>query len=83
MSGSTQQKKKHGDKAKRKGTEASSTGRQGTSAGSAAAAHSVGERGRDESHSGSHVSTNASTAETGGGDGRATTTKAPKSSGWD
>jgi hypothetical protein len=79
MSGSTQQKKKHGDSAKRKGTAASSTGRQGKSAGSAAAGHSVGERARSTAKTGTRVSTRASVAETGGGDGRAATPGRKKS----
>ena len=78
MSGASQQKKKHGNKAKRLERPASASGSQGASAGSAAAGHSAGSRAHSEQSPGSgpsHVQGpkgEGGVAETGGADGRAT-----------
>lgn len=77
MSGASQQKKKEGQKGKRKHASASTHGEQGKSAGSAAAGHAAGARhgGPAASHpEGSHGkdAKSGSVRESGGGDGRAT-----------
>lgn len=73
MSGATQQKKKEGVKGKRKSASASSHGRQGASAGSAAAGHAVGARHDPQRGSSEGPARGGGVTETGGGDGRAAT----------